>query len=64
MSDFDRTIDKAIAELNAARHAGPCNSALFLAQARYHVNLAIDYSKQAKEQDTPLAVLPTQGDTK
>jgi hypothetical protein len=42
MSDYNRVIDKAIAELAVAKTLGPKHARAALVQARYHINLALD----------------------
>ena len=42
MSDYQRVLDKAIAEINVAKSIGVAYGYSALAQARYHINLAID----------------------
>ena len=58
MSDYQRVLDKAIAEINVAKSIGAAYGYSALAQARYHINLAIDEAaRQAMkpEPDRPIA---------
>jgi hypothetical protein len=42
MTDFNRVLDKAMAEIAVAKTMGPRLARAALVQARFHVNLAID----------------------
>lgn len=60
MSDFDRTLSKAIAEIAAARHMGPEHASGFLKQARFHVCLALYQAERAaavRPEETKFAML-------
>lgn len=46
MTDFEHTLNKAIAELAVARIQGPQHAEAALVQARFHINLALDEARK------------------
>lgn len=46
MSDFNRTLDKAVAEIGVAKTQGAQYSHAALVQARFHLNLALDDARR------------------
>lgn len=51
MTDFDRTLNKAVAELGVAKTLGPQCAEAALVQARFHINLALDDARRQAKQE-------------
>ncbi len=55
MSDFERVLNKAIAEISIAKSQGEAHAVAALTQAKYHINLALDDAKRkALKNSSPL----------